>query len=305
MVSDHGRKPRWGIGFSCHVCLLRPNSRGSVWLQGADPMLPPAIDPNFLGEEDDLETMVAGFKLTRRLLDASALRALRTADVFTEGVETDDDIRQVLRNRVDTVYHPVGTCKMGVNDPLAVVDPTLKVHGTQGLRVVDASIMPTLIGGNTNAHDHDRREGRRHDQGGDARELTTVAARITESGPTAVRRRSVFRGPKFDDGVRQLGFVRRQAREIRIAPIRNVYDPRGLSACSRSLVRRLDDVQSVTVEEERVLPEQFVQPRNHRVAVGERLGFELAQGSLDLCGSQLHTRSFAHAFRLRSRHNAK
>ncbi len=64
---------------------------------------------------------------------------------------TDDDIRNVLRNRVDTVYHPVGTCKMGVNDPLAVVDPTLKVHGMQGLRVVDASIMPTLIGGNTNA----------------------------------------------------------------------------------------------------------------------------------------------------------
>ena len=114
-------------------------------------MQPPAIDPNFLGEEDDLETMVAGFKLTRRLLDAPALQALQTADVFTNGVTTDDDIRNVLRNRVDTVYHPVGTCKMGVNDPLAVVDPTLKVHGLQGLRVVDASIMPTLIGGNTNA----------------------------------------------------------------------------------------------------------------------------------------------------------
>ena len=95
--------------------------------------------------------MVAGFKLTRRLLDAPALRALQKADVFTNGVSTDDDIRNVLRNRVDTVYHPVGTCKMGVNDPLAVVDPTLKVHGLQGLRVVDASIMPTLIGGNTNA----------------------------------------------------------------------------------------------------------------------------------------------------------
>ncbi len=76
---------------------------------------------------------------------------MQTSDVFTNGVTTDDDIRNVLRNRVDTVYHPVGTCKMGVNDPLAVVDPTLKVHGMQGLRVVDASIMPTLIGGNTNA----------------------------------------------------------------------------------------------------------------------------------------------------------
>jgi choline dehydrogenase-like flavoprotein len=151
MVSDHGRKPRWGGGFSCHVCLLRPKSRGSVWLDSADPMKPPAIDPNFLGEEEDLETMVAGFKLTKRLLDAPALRVLQKADVFTNGVVTDDDIRNVLRNKVDTVYHPVGTCKMGVNDPLAVVDPALKVHGMQGLRVVDASIMPTLIGGNTNA----------------------------------------------------------------------------------------------------------------------------------------------------------
>ncbi len=80
MVSDHGRKPRWGTGFSCHVCLLRPKSRGSVWLESADPMQAPAIDPNFLGEADDLETMVAGFKLTRRLLDAPALRALQNAE---------------------------------------------------------------------------------------------------------------------------------------------------------------------------------------------------------------------------------
>src|SRR5580700_3712802 len=151
IVDDHGRKPRWGTGFSCHVCLLRPESRGSVWLQSADPLAAPAIDPNFLGEDSDLDAMVAGFKMTRRLLDAPALKALQTSDVFTAGVETDDDIRKVLRNHVDTVYHPVGTCKMGVNDPLAVVDPKLRVYGLDGLRVVDASIMPTLIGGNTNA----------------------------------------------------------------------------------------------------------------------------------------------------------
>ena len=89
--------------------------------------------------------------MTKRLLDAPALKALQTSDVFTEGVETDDDIRKVLRSNVDTVYHPVGTCKMGVNDPMAVVDPKLKVYGLEGLRVVDASVMPTLIGGNTNA----------------------------------------------------------------------------------------------------------------------------------------------------------
>jgi choline dehydrogenase-like flavoprotein len=151
LVNDHGRKPRWGTGFSCHVCLLRPASRGSIWLRSADPMQAPAIDPNFLGEQADLDAMVAGFKTTRRLLDAPALKALQTADVFTAGVESDDDIRKVLRARVDTVYHPVGTCKMGVDDPMAVVDPRLKVHGLEGLRVVDASIMPTLIGGNTNA----------------------------------------------------------------------------------------------------------------------------------------------------------
>src|SRR5271169_719368 len=151
MVADHGRKPRWGTGFSCHVCVLRPKSRGSVWLQSADPHSAPAIDPNFLGEESDLDTMVAGFKMTKRLLDAPALKALQTSDVFTEGVKTDDDIRKTLRQYVDTVYHPVGSCKMGVNDPLAVVDPRLKVYGLEGLRVADASIMPTLIGGNTNA----------------------------------------------------------------------------------------------------------------------------------------------------------
>jgi choline dehydrogenase-like flavoprotein len=151
IVNDHGRKPRWGTGFSCHVCVLRPTSRGSIWLQSADPMAAPAIDPNFLGEEADIETLVAGFKMTKRLLDAPALKALQTSDAFTEGVRNDDDIRKVLRERVDTVYHPVGTCKMGVNDPLAVVDPALKVYGLEGLRVVDASIMPTLIGGNTNA----------------------------------------------------------------------------------------------------------------------------------------------------------
>jgi choline dehydrogenase-like flavoprotein len=151
MVADHGRKPRWGTGFSCHVCLLRPKSRGSVWLKSRDPFAAPAIDPNFFGEEADLDAMVAGFKTTRRLLDASALKALQKADVVTDGAESDDQIRGVLRNNVDTVYHPVGTCKMGMNDPLAVVDPRLKVHGLDGLRVVDASIMPTLIGGNTNA----------------------------------------------------------------------------------------------------------------------------------------------------------
>jgi choline dehydrogenase-like flavoprotein len=150
IVDNHGRTRHRGTGFSCHVCLLRPESRGTVALNSADPLAAPRIDPNFLGEEADLEAMVAGYKTTRQLMETPALRALQKKDMFTSDVKTDDDIRAILRNRVDTVYHPVGTCKMG-NDALAVVDPRLKVHGLDGLRVVDASIMPTLIGGNTNA----------------------------------------------------------------------------------------------------------------------------------------------------------
>jgi choline dehydrogenase-like flavoprotein len=151
LADDHGRKRHRGTGFTCHVCLLRPKSRGEVTIGSADPFAPPVIDPNFFGDPDDLETMVAGFKTTRRLMETPALRALQKKEMFTEGVYSDDDIRNLLRARVDTVYHPVGTCKMGVNDPMAAVDPKLKVYGVEGLRVVDASIMPTLIGGNTNA----------------------------------------------------------------------------------------------------------------------------------------------------------
>lgn len=150
-IDDHGRKLHWGRGFSCHVAMLRPKSRGSVRLQSRDPAQPPEIDPKFLAEPEDLEAMISCFKLTRRLMDAPALKAMRTRDMFTEGVETDDDIRAILRQRVDTVYHPVGTCKMGINDPLAVVDPALKVHGIDGLRIVDASVMPIIPSGNTNA----------------------------------------------------------------------------------------------------------------------------------------------------------
>ena len=150
IVEDHARKLRWGHGFSCHVCLLRPRSRGTIALRTADPLEPPAIDPNFLDHPDDVEDMVAGFKLTRRLMDAPALASRRTRDLFTASVHTDDEIRAVLRQRVDTVYHPVGTCKMGL-DEAAVVDSSLQVRNLTGLRVVDCSIMPTLVGGNTNA----------------------------------------------------------------------------------------------------------------------------------------------------------
>ncbi|HEX4856323.1 MAG TPA: GMC oxidoreductase, partial [Limnobacter sp.] len=149
MVDDHARKLHFGHGFSCHVCLLRPRSRGSLTLQGNSMNTPPLIDIGFLKDPRDLDELVEGFKLTRKLMNAPALARWIVKDKFTAHVNTDEDIREVLRNRVDTVYHPTGTCKMGV-DSMAVVDPQLKVHGLVGLRIVDASVMPSLIGGNTN-----------------------------------------------------------------------------------------------------------------------------------------------------------
>lgn len=150
MLDDHARKLHLGHGYSCHVCLLRPKSVGEVTLASPDPLAAPLINPRFLEHPDDIENMVRAFKLTRRLMDTPALSNARSSDFQTAGVTTDDEIRAVIRATSDTVYHPVGTCKMG-SDPMAVVNPALQVHGIEGLRVVDASIMPTLIGGNTNA----------------------------------------------------------------------------------------------------------------------------------------------------------
>ena len=150
LVEDHARTLRLSHGVSCHVCLLRPRSRGTLSLASADPQAAPLIDPGFLTDPQDLEDLVQGFKLTRRLMQAPALASRITHDLFTEGVHTDEQIRAALRARTDTVYHPVGTCRMG-NDEQAVVDPQLRVRGVQGLRIADASVMPTLVSGNTNA----------------------------------------------------------------------------------------------------------------------------------------------------------
>ena len=150
LVDDHARRLHAGHGLSCHVCLLRPRSRGAVTLRSNDPAAAPLIDPAFFDDPRDVDDMVAGFKITRRLMQTPALAKWITRDLFTPNVKSDDDIRAVLRQRTDTVYHPVGTCRMG-RDEMAVVDPQLRVRGLEGLRIVDASVMPTLIGGNTNA----------------------------------------------------------------------------------------------------------------------------------------------------------
>ena len=150
LVDDHSRKRHVGHGFSCHVCLLRPRSRGTVMLAGPDPVAAPRIDPRFYEDGRDLDTMVQAFQLTRRIMDTPTLKSERTGELYIANVRTEAEIRQELRQRSDTVYHPVGTCRMGTGDD-AVVDPSLRVRGIAGLRVADASIMPTLIGGNTNA----------------------------------------------------------------------------------------------------------------------------------------------------------
>lgn len=154
---DHGRKTVFGHGYSCHVCLLRPKSRGSLKLASADPHAPPLIDPAFLSDADDVQRLVRGFKLMRRLLQQPALAALGGRELRASAqAQTDAQIEDFLRHHADTIYHPVGTCRMGPGGPGGtgnddVVDARLRVHGLQGLRVVDASIMPRIVSGNTNA----------------------------------------------------------------------------------------------------------------------------------------------------------
>jgi len=151
MVIDHGRTSVWGHGLSCHVCLLRPKSRGEVTLKSSDPFEDPLIDPKFLSHPDDVTDLVEGYKKMMTILNKSPVSKYTSSHV-QRPIDLNDnaDIEQAIREEADTVYHPVGTCKMG-SDEMAVVDHNLKVHGINGLRVVDASIMPTLIGGNTNA----------------------------------------------------------------------------------------------------------------------------------------------------------
>ncbi|MEO9615678.1 MAG: GMC family oxidoreductase N-terminal domain-containing protein [Nitratireductor sp.] len=150
VVDDHARKLHLGYGFSCHVCVLRPHSRGTVSLASADPLAPPAIDPAYLADDRDAALLLKGAKTMRAILDAPALARFRRKQLYLTGGETDAELMQHIRARADTIYHPVGTCRMGT-DAMAVVDPQLRVHGVDGLRVVDASVMPTLVGGNTNA----------------------------------------------------------------------------------------------------------------------------------------------------------
>ncbi|HTH09906.1 MAG TPA: GMC oxidoreductase, partial [Acidovorax sp.] len=148
---DHGRKTVLGHGYSAHVCLLQPKSRGAVTLASHDPMALPLVDPNFLADPDDLRRMVRGFKRLREILSQPALARFGAKELpASAAARTDAEIEQFIRQYADTIYHPVGTCRMGPG-AMDVVDADLRVHGLAGLRVVDASIMPRIVSGNTNA----------------------------------------------------------------------------------------------------------------------------------------------------------
>jgi choline dehydrogenase len=148
-------KPGDGVhpfsAFTASVCQLRPHSRGHVVIKSADPMTYPAIHPNYLSDERDCAVAVGGIKVARRIAEAPSLRDC-IIDEYVPGsqFQTDSELLDAARHHSQTIYHPVGTCKMG-NDGSAVVDHQLRVHGIAGLRVVDASIMPEIVSGNTNA----------------------------------------------------------------------------------------------------------------------------------------------------------
>ncbi len=144
-------KPHTFSGFTISMCQLRPASRGRVSLQSADPLAAPRIEPNYLSAEEDRQTMIAGLQLTRRLTGSRAMRPY-IAQEYHPGprMQNEQDMLDFVRESGTTIFHPVGTCRMG-SDADAVVDPQLRVRGIEGLRVADASVMPLLLSGNTNA----------------------------------------------------------------------------------------------------------------------------------------------------------
>lgn len=151
LMRDHARVKSDRHGFTVHVCQLRPESRGHVGLRSADPADPARIQPNYLASEHDRQVMRDATRLAREIIAQEAMAPYRGPE-FWPGADkqSDDQIDAWIRETAETIYHPVGTAKMG-HDHLAVVDERCRVHGVAGLRVIDASVMPTLVGGNTNA----------------------------------------------------------------------------------------------------------------------------------------------------------
>jgi len=146
-----GEKLHSFAAFTASVCQLRPESRGSLRIKSADPAVPPAIQINYLATETDRRAFIDGIRILRKIVAASALKPYCSGEVYPgPDVTGDAALLDFCRKTGSTVYHPTSTCRMG-NDPLAVVDQRLRLKGTEGLRVVDASVMPDLVSGNTNA----------------------------------------------------------------------------------------------------------------------------------------------------------
>ncbi|TAK51031.1 MAG: FAD-binding protein [Gammaproteobacteria bacterium] len=149
LADSHGRRVHFHQGFSLHIGVLRPASRGSVGLRSADPRDPPRIDPAFLSADADVATLLAGMRIARRIVATAPLDRYRRDEFYPSG-DADEELIARMRQHADTIYHPASSCRMG-QDELAVVDPELRVRGFANLSVVDASVMPRLVGGNTNA----------------------------------------------------------------------------------------------------------------------------------------------------------
>jgi choline dehydrogenase-like flavoprotein len=149
-LEDHGREKVKGHGFSCHACVLRPESRGTVRLGSANAATAPVIDPNFLSDDRDITVLRAGVRIMHRIMATAPMSDYAGTDVNGTPLDDDAALDTLIRSRADSVYHPVGTCRMG-SDTGAVVDTQLRLNGVDGLYVADASIMPRLVSGNTNA----------------------------------------------------------------------------------------------------------------------------------------------------------
>jgi len=147
----HGFIVPEGDGYTIAPCVLHPQSRGYIALHSTDPTQAPLIQPNYFADESDMQVLVEGVKMARKLGETRAFAPLRDVETHPgPQVQSDEEIAEYIRDYSETLYHPAGTCKMG-NDSMAVVDAHLRVRGVEGLRVIDASIMPTVVGGNTNA----------------------------------------------------------------------------------------------------------------------------------------------------------
>ena len=154
-LDDHGRNQLPGFGYTVHACYLRPRSRGRLTLASDNPTDKVRIEAGYLSDPEgrDLQMMLECVRMSREIFAQPAFEPFRGEEIFPgEQVQDDAALVEFIRRKAESIYHPVGTCRIGsADDPMAVVDPELRVRGVQGLRVVDASVMPKLIGGNTNA----------------------------------------------------------------------------------------------------------------------------------------------------------